>query len=101
MAVLHRNIQHVYPDKWVELEEIEKKITAAEAKCGFPPKKRYALMSGSDLYETLVIEYEWESLAALETAYEKLFADPDMLNLAPKYNMVIKDTRIEYYRVLT
>lgn len=98
MAVLHVNIQHIYPDKWAELEVFEKKIAALEAKHGYPPKRRYTLVSGADEYNTLVIAYEWESLEALEKAFAKLSTDPEIIKMGPESNSIIKDTRVELYQ---
>ena len=69
--ILERLIQKIYPDKWEELHEIDKRYNAAESPLGFPPKKRYQSIASSYDNDTLIVEREWESFAAMEAAYEK------------------------------
>jgi hypothetical protein len=100
MKVLERLVQHVYTDKWAELEAIDKEFNVVEAKHGFPHKRRYQLISGSDELNTLVIEYEWDSMASMETAYEKLMADPVYQSLGQRSNAIVRDNRMELYTPL-
>jgi len=100
MVVIEREVQHVYPDKWEELEAIDKEFNKVEAKYGLPPKKRYQMFSGADVLDTLIVEYQWESLAAMETAYTKLMVDPEWQALGKRVNKVVKDIRIELFMPL-
>ncbi len=100
MAILARQVQHIYADKWEELEVIDKENTAVEAKYGIPPKKRYWMMSGQDEMGTLIVEYEWESLAAMEEAYAKLDVDPVHQELSKRTNGILRDIRLEIYMIL-
>jgi hypothetical protein len=99
MIVVLRQTQHIYPDKWAELEAIDKKFNVVEARLGFPAKKRYQLLSGSDEVNTLIIETQWPSMAVMESTYEKAMADPEWQVL---YNQggIIKNTRWELYQLL-
>jgi hypothetical protein len=83
-----------------ELEAIDKEYNAVEAKMGFPPKKRYQMISGPDEQGTLIIERQWGSLAAMEAAYEKIMADPKWQAVNQKSNTIIKDNRLELYTPL-
>ena len=100
MVILERMTQHIYPGKWAELEVLDKEYNAVESKHGFPPKKRYSLIAGSDEVQTLVIERQWPSLAAMESHYEKILADPAYQALQAKSLPVMRDNRWELYSVL-
>jgi hypothetical protein len=100
MVILERQVQHVYTDKWAELEQLDKEFNAVEARYGFPPKKRYQMMSGPDEMGTLIIERQWASLAAMEAAYEKLMLDPAYQSVNQKSSLILKDNRLELYTPL-
>jgi hypothetical protein len=101
MVAIERMIQKVYPGKWAELEEIDKRYNAAESRLGFPPnKKRYQCMMGSHDHNTLIIERQWDSLAAMEATWEKAFADPEIQSLNKETTSIIKSTQWEVYTPL-
>jgi len=100
MIVIDRSIQKVYPDKWAELEEIDKKYNAVEGRFGFPPKKRYQCLTGSHELKTLIVERQWASLAAMEATYEKAFADPEYQALQKEEPSIIKSAHMELYMPL-
>jgi hypothetical protein len=100
MAYIQRQVQHIYPGKWEELEAIDKEYTKIEGKYGFSAKKRYRMMSGPDDMSTLIVENQWESLADMEKAYEKLMADPEWKALEPKADTIVKDNRLEILLIL-
>ncbi len=95
MIIIHREVQHIYPDKWADLAVIDQEYNKIEAKYGFPQKKRSQLLSGKDEMNTLIIEYQFESLAAMEAAFEKLMADPEWQALGERANSILRDIRIE------
>jgi len=90
-------IQEIYPGQNAALEDIDKRYDALEGPLGFPPKKRLWCISGPHTNNTLVIEREWESLAAMEAAYEKAFAHPGLQALGEEGQSIIKNSRIELY----
>lgn len=100
MITVDRMIQQVRPDKWEELEKIDKRYNAVESCLGFPPKKRYHCMIGSHDTNTLIIERQWDSLAAMEAAYEKAFADPEHQALQKEITSIIESTQTEVYMPL-
>jgi hypothetical protein len=101
MVAIERMIQKVYPDKWAELEEIDKRYNAVESRLGFPPtKKRYRCMIGSHDSNTLIIERQWDSLATMEEAYDKASADPELQALWKETTSIIKSTQMEVYSPL-
>jgi hypothetical protein len=97
MAILERRIQKVVVKEaeyraWEqEWEVIEKRLG------GFPPKRHYGLISGSDDFGTMVWERDWESFAAMDAAYTKLFDDSEGASLADSASATVSGERIEYY----
>jgi hypothetical protein len=100
MIVIDRMIQKVYSDKWAELEAIDKRYNAAEARLGFPPKKRFSLLAGSYAVNTLVVEREWPSLAKMEEIHEKAMADPEYQELGKEIVSIVKSVHWELYMPL-
>ena len=101
MTVLMREVQQVRPGKWGELEEAEAKWVACEKRLEYPQnKKRYRAYSGVENTNTMVIEYEFESLAALEAANHKCEADPEYQDLIAGLDRLIESVRVELYTVL-
>jgi len=102
MVVVTREIQRVYDGKWDDLEEINKRCNAMESRLGFPPtKKRYRCLIGGHDTSTIIIEYQWESLAALEAVYEKAFADPEWQALSAELDSIIASQQVELYTPLS
>ena len=93
--VLERMTQQIYGTKWLELEELDKRYDAIESKHGYPPKRRFRLFAGGGSTNTLVIEREWESLAAMEAAYEKAFVDPEWQAISAEAADIVADNQIE------
>jgi hypothetical protein len=100
MICVDRQTQQVRPDKWAELEAIDKKYNIVESRLGFPPKRRYRCYFGGQNNDTLIIERQWESLAAMEAAYEKAFADPEWQALGAEVHSIIKSDQHELYAPL-
>ncbi len=100
MKVMERLIQQVRPDKWAEPEALDKKYDIVESRLGFPPKKRYLCHAGGHNTNTLVIERQWESYAAMEAAYEKASADPAHQALGAESLSIIESNQFELYSPL-
>jgi quinol monooxygenase YgiN len=101
MIVIERMIQEIYPGKQAELEDIDRRYDAIESTIGFPPKKRFWSISTPYDSNTIVLEREWESMAAMEAAYEKSFANTDIQALHKEGEDIIKSSRIELYTPMT
>lgn len=98
MIIIEREIQIVRPGKWTELEEIDKKFNMVESRLGFPIKRRYRSLVGGQTTDTLIIERQWESLAAAEAAYEKAIADPEHRGLSAEVHAsIIESAQVEFY----
>jgi hypothetical protein len=100
MIIIFRQIQHIYADKWAELEAIDKRYNVVEGRLGFPPKKRYQCLAGSQDLNTLIVETQWPSMAALESTYERAMADPEYQALNKETASIIKKLYWEMYMPL-
>lgn len=100
MIAIERMTQMIYPGKWAELEEIDKKFNEVEMRAGFPPKQRLQCVIGSIDQNTLIIERQWASLAAMESTYEKAMADPEWQALGQQVNSIVQSTQIEVFTPL-
>ncbi len=100
MIIIERMVQEIFPDKWAELDALDKKYDSLEARLGFPAKKRFQLLMGGHPMGTLIIEREWPSLAALEETMQKSLMDPEYSALRNESGAVIKDIHWEMYMPL-
>jgi hypothetical protein len=95
MITVERLIQQIRADKWAELEAIDKKYSAIESRLGFPPKKRYRCISGRHNTDTLIVERQWESMAALEAAWQKALSDPERKALGTEMASIVESEWFE------
>ncbi len=100
MIAVERIVQRIYPGKWEELEQIEKRYAEIEATVGFPPKKRMQCVIGGLDQNTLVIEREWECMAQMEATYEKAFAIPEYQALGKDLLSIVQSSQMEVYTPL-
>lgn len=97
MILIERMIQELVPGKFAELVELDRRYDAIEIGMGFPAKKRFWCISGTHDLSTSILEREWESMAAMEAAYEKSFANPEIRALNAEGASIVVKSRIEYY----
>ena len=88
MEILQRTILKVAPGKMAEYMEVEKKSMDLANRYGMPPWKRHSCLSGDSVH-TLIYDTEWDSLAAMEASYEKMFADPECQALMAKSDATV------------
>lgn len=98
MRVIERMTQKVRPGKWDDVAALEREWDAAEAKQGnVPQKRRYFSGYGSQPMGTFVWEREWESMAALESHWQR--KDPPALAKKIKALGARSDQVFEYVRM--
>ena len=100
MIAIERMTQKIYPGKSMELEEIDKRYNEIEIRMGFPAKKRYQCLIGAEDSNTLIIERQWDSLAVMESTYEKALADPEYQALGKEVGSIVQSSKIEVYTLL-
>jgi hypothetical protein len=96
MITLERMIQKVSPGKFPDLEELDKKFVAVETRLGFPPKKRYQCVIGGHDTNTVIVERQWDSMAAMEAKFDEAFADAEYQAL--RRSRERDDNRAHHYR---
>ena len=98
MKVIMRTPVKIVPGKMAEYMELEKERVAASKRIGMPPEKRYIMISGpGDRVNTIFYEIEWDSLAAIENFFGKMFSDPEIQAMQAKYNGLIESHGLELY----
>ena len=97
MIIVERMIHELYPGKLPDLVEIDKRYDVIEKELGFPPKKYFWSVSSPLNSNNIVLERQWESMAAMEAAYAKSMANPDIQALNDEGTAIIKSTRWEFY----
>ena len=101
MKVMVRTIMKAIPGKMAEAMELEQKHMAiANRVLGISGRWYRPLSGGGDTMNTIILEGEFDSLAAFEAHPEKMSADPEMLALMPKYEGVIESMEVEFYMPL-
>jgi hypothetical protein len=100
MITLERQILKVRPGKFPDLEELDKKFIAEETRLGFPPKKRYQCVIGGHDTNTVIVERQWDSMAAMEAKFDEAFADAEYQALADEGTSIIESTQWEVYTPL-
>ena|SRR5689334_21672184 len=100
MIAIERMTQKIYPGKWVDLEEIDKRYNEIEGRMGFPMKRRYQCLIGAEDQNALIIERQWDSLAVMESTYEKALADPAYQALGKEVGSIVQSSKVEVYTPL-
>jgi len=97
MAILERRVQLKVKneDTYREWERVWEGIERRLG--GFPPKRHYFLLAGSEYSGTMVWEREWESFAVMEAAYNTMFTDPEARDLGSRGSEIVEGERLEYY----
>ena len=102
MKMLERQIKHVKPGMVAEWLATSKKWDTIESTLGYPPKKCFQLFCGGQATDTVIIEREWESMAAMESAYQKSMADPRTRAISEEQEAnLASSSQIELYIPLT
>ena len=95
--IVERIIQKIYPGKRGALDAIDERFAVVEGGLGFPSKKRFSSISSMLDNNSIVIEREWESLAAMEAAYGRAYASAEQQALYAEMDEIVKSSRIELY----
>jgi len=96
MVLVERHVHQVrneaaYWERERKFKEIEDRLG------GFPPKRYLYLMSGADNTGTITQEREWENMATMEAAYDRLFNEQGVMELGGSGPDIGNTERTEYY----
>ena len=102
MKVVQREIMKIIPGKMPETMELLGKHLAIARRLAPPNtiERNYLPFFADEAVHTLVIEIEWESMAAMEAFFEKAMADAEMQALMPKWQAVEESHRNELYMLM-
>jgi hypothetical protein len=100
MAVLRKLIHKIAHDRWDEVVGLIERYEAVERRYGAPIKRAYRPIFGPHDVDTLIVEEEWESFAAMEETFPKAVADPDWQKVSADSKSVILTERLEAYTIL-
>jgi len=98
MKVTVRNIMKFLPGKMAEGMKLEEEHMAIASRVlGISPRFYRRISGGGECMRTIIIESEFDSLAAFEAHPMKMGADPEMQKLMPKLDAVIDSLEVELY----
>ena len=97
--IIERLIQARQPGTQPDMD-VEREWDAVESRAGFPPKKILRSVAGGLDYLSIVIEREWDSMAAMEAAYARVADDPQWQALVSEAHRYIQTFRREIYEPL-
>ena len=102
MTIMVREVMKVLPGKMAKAKEIEKREKAVWNRLGvdIPVKNYFPFACQGDRMHTLVYQTEFDSLAAIEALGKEIGADPEMQEVAAKWDMVLDSRLVEFYTVL-
>lgn len=100
MRILERHIQTLEPGGWETYQSKEKQWLAIEARLGGFSQKHYYVPMSNWSGTTVIWEREWESMAAMESAYESMMDDDEVDEMAGVPSAIVED-RVELHRAVT
>ena len=101
MAVTERRIMQINQGKWDDMIALEVEWNALEERLGYVSPKRWTRsLAGPIGFMNLIWERDWESVAASEEAYARLFTNPECKNLLEKTEDCVSDMSNEFYNIV-
>ena len=101
MAITERRIMRSNPGKWDDIIALVREWNKLEATLDYhAPKRTTRSLAGSVGLMNLIWERDWESVAAAEDAYARLFEKPECKALIEKTEECVLDAINEFYTVV-
>lgn len=99
MKVAQRGTMKIAPGKMGEAMSLLGQHMAIVRRLAPPGivERGYRPFFAGESVHTIVFEIEWDSMATMETFFEKLMAAPEMQALAPKWEAVEESHEVELY----
>ena len=101
MAITERRIMRIKPGKWDDIVALEREWNKLEVTLDYnAPKRTTRCLAGAVGLMNLIWERDWESVAAAEDAYARLFAKPECKELIEKTEECVIDATGEFYTIV-
>ena len=100
MKIQERLVQTIQAGKWAALEDLDKVLAPIETRHGFPPKRRFQCVSGVYPAGVLVIERDWDSLAAAEAGWVSVMNDQEYIKATSDFGSVVASMTREFFMSL-
>ena len=103
MKVMMRETLRFLPGKMVEgTKLLEESLALTNKKYGpLPPVRKYTpWLSGGNTMHTIVLEMEFDSFAQMAEMFEKMMADPEMMETNRKWETIVESDKEELYMVM-
>ena len=102
MKIMVREILKVPPGKMAEAMEVQKKESAAFNRLGVNPvvTRMVPFAREGDRMQTVVYQVEFDSLASIEANMGKVRTDPEMQEVAAKWEALLESDVVEFYIVV-
>ena len=103
MKVMQRAIMQFLPGKMAEgLKLLDESIALANKKYGpVPDLKKYTpWLGGGNAINTVITEMEWDSFAQMAEFFEKMMADPEIMETNTKWGAILESEKEELYMVM-
>ena len=99
MKLIVREIMRVLPGKWDEAIKLQKKRVELATKMGSSPFKFFRNMSGQGEWgNTIILEREWDSMAAWETFFDSATKNPRVKKeFIDKWQNITLSHKFEFY----
>ena len=103
MAIMERWVHQLKDhDAWDEIMVQEKQwVEIEQGLGGFPSKRHYQPLAGSEDSLKFIWEREWDSMSTMEQHYEKLATDESAAELGTKTKELVVSIRRELFSVRT
>ncbi|MBC8417627.1 MAG: hypothetical protein KJ573_16460 [Proteobacteria bacterium] len=89
------------PGKWKEAGQLMKTFKEVAEKQGFPAFRIYGYISGGDAVQTLNFVTDWDSLASMETLMDKMYSDPEMLQMMEQWAGVVESHEVSILKEIS
>jgi hypothetical protein len=102
MKIMVREIMKVLPGKMAEAKEVEKREKAVwnRLKLDIPVRNYFPFACQGDRMHTLVYQTEFDSLATIEALGQEIGADPEMQEVAARWDKILDSRIVEFYTVV-
>ena len=103
MKVMMRETMRFLPGKMVEgTKLLEESLALTNKKYGsiIPVRKYTPWLGGGNAINTIIVDFEFDSLTQFAEFFEKTVTDPEMMETMPKWEAILESDKEELYMVM-